>query len=241
MQAHFASRLGYVHSTASDELPRAVVLSSRHYFPNSLLRSVNGEIGTLLIERLDSLEVYFSLNTEARANISLLIIGEEFAFELARLDVNQKLWLQSIPVALAYQDVRLPKAVLTTKDVSSLIRSYIPMNVRFDIFISIIQLLVDGGVYIPQEVGSFRAEVNTSNTPKKSSLDGPLSKSARLGALSMREMEVLELIARGKQNKSIAAELDLSEHTVKLHTHNIIHKLRVNNRTGAAALYLSSD
>ncbi|WP_372841450.1 response regulator transcription factor [Phaeovulum sp.] len=241
MQAHFASRPGYVHSTANDEMPKALVLSSRHYFPNSLLRSVNGEIGTLQVERLDTLDAYFSLSEDERAKIALVIIGEEFAFELARLDASKKRALQSTPVALAYQDARLPNAVLATKDISPLIRSYIPMNVRFDIFISIIHLLVDGGVYIPQEVGGFGVQANSYGTPAKSETDEALSKSARLNALSAREHEVLELIARGKQNKSIAAELDLSEHTVKLHTHNIIRKLRVNNRTGAAALFLSGD
>ena len=52
-------------------------------------------------------------------------------------------------------------------------------------------------------------------------------------------MEILPLIARGEQNKTIADKLGLSVHTVKLHSHNIFSKLGVSNRTGAANWYLS--
>ena len=52
-------------------------------------------------------------------------------------------------------------------------------------------------------------------------------------ALSQREREVLNLIARGKANKEVAAELSLSESTVKTHVSNIFSKLGVNDRTGA--------
>jgi LuxR family maltose regulon positive regulatory protein len=53
--------------------------------------------------------------------------------------------------------------------------------------------------------------------------------------LSDREMEVLQLIARGLSNQEIAQELVLSLSTVKWHTSNIYGKLGVKNRTQAVA------
>jgi LuxR family maltose regulon positive regulatory protein len=53
--------------------------------------------------------------------------------------------------------------------------------------------------------------------------------------LSERELEVLELIARGLTNREIASRLYLSLHTVKAHTRNIYSKLDVHNRTQAVA------
>jgi DNA-binding NarL/FixJ family response regulator len=53
--------------------------------------------------------------------------------------------------------------------------------------------------------------------------------------LSGRELEVLNLIGRGLQNKQIAQVLQLSENTVKFHISTIYSKLNVNNRTEAAA------
>jgi LuxR family maltose regulon positive regulatory protein len=51
--------------------------------------------------------------------------------------------------------------------------------------------------------------------------------------LSDREIEVLELVAKGLTNQVIADRLVLSLHTVKTHTRNIYGKLGVHNRTQA--------
>jgi LuxR family maltose regulon positive regulatory protein len=53
--------------------------------------------------------------------------------------------------------------------------------------------------------------------------------------LSEREIEVLQLLAAGKSNQAIAAELVLAVGTVKAHTSNIYGKLGVRSRTQAVA------
>lgn len=53
--------------------------------------------------------------------------------------------------------------------------------------------------------------------------------------LSARELEVLNLLAKGHPNKAIAAELFISDSTVKTHTLNIYQKLEAANRTEAIA------
>ncbi len=57
-------------------------------------------------------------------------------------------------------------------------------------------------------------------------------------ALSPREFEVLGLMARGLQNKEIAAELVISERTVKFHVSSILGKLGAGNRTEAVTMAL---
>ncbi|MDO3645910.1 response regulator [Nocardia mangyaensis] len=61
----------------------------------------------------------------------------------------------------------------------------------------------------------------------------------RLGELTAREYEVLELIGRGRVNSEIAAELGISEVTVKSHVGHIFGKLDLRDR--AAAIVFAFD
>jgi len=56
--------------------------------------------------------------------------------------------------------------------------------------------------------------------------------------LSVREVEVLRLVAQGLGNKEIAKELNIAEITVKLHVSHTLEKLNVKDRTQAATVAL---
>jgi|ERR1700683_3454977 len=56
--------------------------------------------------------------------------------------------------------------------------------------------------------------------------------------LTAREIEVLGLIAAGKANKMVAADLTITEETVKGHVKNILSKLGANDRTHAVTIAL---
>jgi DNA-binding NarL/FixJ family response regulator len=78
---------------------------------------------------------------------------------------------------------------------------------------------------------------------------GAMALAARVGALagepdgraappddlSLREVEILRLVARGLSNRQIGAELFISEHTVANHIRSILRKTRCANRTEATA------
>jgi DNA-binding NarL/FixJ family response regulator len=79
---------------------------------------------------------------------------------------------------------------------------------------------------------------------------GSLARRARLGlasgpageqatgvpGLTVREVEVLRLVAAGRSNREIAAELFISAKTASVHVSNILAKLNASSRTEAAAI-----
>ena len=54
------------------------------------------------------------------------------------------------------------------------------------------------------------------------------------GLVTARELVVIRAIQKGKSNKVIAYDLNMSESTVKVHIRNIMKKLNAKNRTDVA-------
>jgi LuxR family maltose regulon positive regulatory protein len=88
--------------------------------------------------------------------------------------------------------------------------------------------------YVSQLIAALPKPKATPTAPSKTS-KSEISQSQILEPLSERELEVLQLIAKGLTNPEIAARLYLSLNTVKAHTRNIYGKLDVHSRTQAAA------
>jgi ATP/maltotriose-dependent transcriptional regulator MalT len=63
----------------------------------------------------------------------------------------------------------------------------------------------------------------------------PMAGPRAAGGLTVREVEVLRLVAAGGSNRAVAAELAISEHTVARHLQNIFAKLDVSSRSAATA------
>jgi DNA-binding NarL/FixJ family response regulator len=86
----------------------------------------------------------------------------------------------------------------------------------------------DDLIHVIREVYAGRRVV----TPE---IQQTLDERARLPTLSLRERQVLELMAEGLRNKEIAAALGISADTTGMHVKNIYTKLNVHDRTAAVA------
>ena len=96
---------------------------------------------------------------------------------------------------------------------------FIPKSVTTGVMLSALQLILAGGVYVPPEL--------LSATP-------PADPPRVDVGLTARQLDVLVKVVEGKPNKVIAAELHLSEATVKTHMTAVFRALNVTNRTQAA-------
>ena len=107
---------------------------------------------------------------------------------------------------LAAADLEPEGMVLKTSDPSLLIEC--------------MDAVVAGNSWIDPEIadGTRRAQERAASTP----------------ALTPRERELIELVRQGLRNRDIAAELGVTEGTVKVYLHAIFDKLHVENRTELA-------
>jgi DNA-binding CsgD family transcriptional regulator/tetratricopeptide (TPR) repeat protein len=80
-----------------------------------------------------------------------------------------------------------------------------------------------------------RARINLSDAAAETAADGREQTIARLG-VTARELDVLRLVAAGRSNGQIAAELFISPKTASVHVSNILGKLSVSTRVQAAAV-----
>ncbi|MFT3973472.1 MAG: response regulator transcription factor [Amaricoccus sp.] len=104
-------------------------------------------------------------------------------------------------------------------------RGYIPASIGFEFIVEAMRLTAAGGMFLPSaSVLSLRDAIR----PKAETAPG-LDKQ-----FTSRQLDVVNALRRGKANKIIAFELDMSESTVKVHIRNIMKKLKATNRTEAA-------
>jgi DNA-binding NarL/FixJ family response regulator len=92
-----------------------------------------------------------------------------------------------------------------------------------------IRVVADGG-------SLFAPAVTRRLIERFASLGEPSAPPEAVETLTAREVEVLRLLARGRSNAEIAAELVLSEHTVKTHVAHVLAKLDLRDRIQAVIL-----
>jgi two-component system, NarL family, response regulator len=96
--------------------------------------------------------------------------------------------------------------------------TYLLKNTRSEKMIGVIREVAAGGRPVPPEVAQ------------------KLTDRMFQPALTNRELDVLNLVARGMRNKEIAAALNITEETAQSHMKNILAKLSVHDRTEAVSV-----
>lgn len=87
-----------------------------------------------------------------------------------------------------------------------------------------------------QEATGLATEIGMSSLQTRiTALEAPTAPASLPDRLSAREVQVLQLIARGLSNRQIGAELFISEHTAANHIRSILRKTGSTNRTDAAS------
>jgi DNA-binding NarL/FixJ family response regulator len=129
-----------------------------------------------------------------------------------------------------------------------LIHGVLSLDLNLDVCLTAIELLMKGGEHFPaallrrlapRALAGSGLVAQKQQSPQEIDLERKTDHGQIL--LTMREIQILDLICMGTQNKIIADRLGLSENTVKVHVRNIYKKMNVRNRTEAASRYFRSD
>jgi DNA-binding NarL/FixJ family response regulator len=106
---------------------------------------------------------------------------------------------------------------------------FIPKSSLPIVMVSALRLVLAGGIYLPAEL------LFQSQAPRQAAqnlgIDAPVFNP--LSFLSERQKQALMLAVKGKSNKEISRELEVSEGTVKQHLSTAFRLLNVSNRTEA--------
>jgi DNA-binding NarL/FixJ family response regulator len=147
--------------------------------------------------------------------------------DVALLDLRMPL-LSGVEVAIAIRS-ELPDARLIAltsyggdedirRTLAAGVRAYLTKDVLRKELLHTIRTVHGGGTYLPPSLAASMEAQSDSPT------------------LSQREIEVLELVARGLSNKQIAYALEITETTAKNHVQHILQKLGAQDRTRATTV-----
>lgn len=107
---------------------------------------------------------------------------------------------------------------------------FLPKTSLSNVLISVIRLVMAGGVYIPAE--ALRKPLLTVEPLQTKSPPPATLETLRFTA---RQIDVFRYLLQGMSNKQICRKIDLAEATVKIHVRGILRALDVNSRAEAIA------
>lgn len=205
---------------------RIILVISPYGLSNSLIDAIENEFRFLRVVVVPDMA---RASTAPIENVTLIVIDRASV----RSFVHHREALLSrhaAPVAVLVRsdgDIGDAATALVKQQV---IKGVISTETKLEIILSVFKILLCGGEYLPAAL--FRSAATKDISRRK--------KGNATTELTAREWEILSHAAMGKKNSSIADKLNLSEHTVKIHIHNIIRKLGVHNRTEAAVYYFAN-
>lgn len=224
------------------------------YDPGAILIVADGDLlSDCLGETLS--KKFLNFEIVSKAGFKAAMPGEEerlklvLFYGLAEKELQESISaLRSVhpetSIGLVVDAVDLREAHIAKFAETRIVDGVLPLNLRLDVFMAAIDLLIKGGEHFPSALlgrlvrgGNGPGPVNTRIDGRRDEQGSVLSDTS---SLTTREVQILDLICKGTQNKIIAAKLHLSENTVKVHVRNIYKKMNVRNRTEAASRFFDN-
>lgn len=188
-----------------------------------------------LLHVLNQLDSQIVVLEAANAEEAAQLISHTRNLDLILLDID----LPGVDGLTALPELRelaptVPIVVLSGSETSQHVKraidngavGYIPKSCSSHEMLAALRIVLQGDVYIPPRLLGKLGASALSPAP-------PFDDTPPQTLLTSRQIEVLDLMAQGLPNKSIAKSLNVAEGTVKLHVAAILRALGARNRTQA--------
>ncbi len=199
-----------------------------------LLSSMNETISAIAVGNLDEFEV-LKLNTSNDSNNNDLGTLPD----LVLLDYHIPGHDPLENILTARRLFPLARTVLISAETQSDVilnaiehgvSGFIPKHTNPDVLIAALELVMAGGVYLPQEISVHYQAQSIDHALQK---DSTPRTEPNLARLSLRQRQVLKRAIKGLSNQQIANDLGITIDTVKAHLSKSYRTLQVNSRTQA--------
>lgn len=212
-------------------MKRAVLIADDHpLFRDALKLAVLQAVpGANIIEADSVHSLFVALDTHSDPELLLLDLNMPGAQGFNAL-VQARAHFPTVPIVVisAREDRRIMHRALGRGAAA-----FVPKSASIDLIIAALRAVLSGDTWLPPSAAIDAATMHASSM----SLDQHEAEAtARLAALTPQQFRVLSMLSAGLLNKQIAAELDVSEATIKAHVSAVMQKLGVGNRTQAVLL-----
>lgn len=228
-------------SGAPEGDPIGIVLIGRSFaFMMRTWSHVESEFGLQCVQA-DTVEG-LSETQEDLGELKFLIVYQDLSNDLLARWESYRSFNPDASIILAYRDPEKARQVLlSSMDANHSTLGFLPIDASLEVLVSSLRMLLYQQYFLPRNLlADWPRAAGPRPEPQKRKIESQVNSRPCLGRLTSRELEVLRFVSEGDSNKSIARRLGITEHTVKLHLHNLSGKLGTVNRTAAAKLYFTA-
>ncbi len=218
-----------------------IFIGKELFYSNQTLRSVQSEFG-VQAKRYESLDKFLSETTGQNPSGHIVVVDQMMLEDMLTRPSEYARIADTGCLAFAYRKESSARILFENWDRARFGDvGYLPMNVAPDVWRAILRLLMHEELHLPCFLANsvpVGQEIPKQPAQQQRSAQADASDKLPLySKLTKREKQVLRLVSHGESNKTIASKLGITEHTVKLHMHNVSGKIGVSNRTAAAHFY----
>ena len=206
------------------DILRVVVVDDHPLYRDGVVRTLENEPDISVLAQGSSGKEAIQLVEDLKPDIVLLDISmPDSGLKAAQVIAKANPYVKIIMLTVSEND----RDIMTALEAGA--RGYALKGIGAPELVEVMRTVFTGGSYVTPSLAA-RVLVAMQRPGKELGAENVID------SLTKREEQILRLVAEGKSNREVGAELEIQEKTVKHYMTNILQKLQVRNRVEAAII-----